>query len=57
MAWVPNYSSAIESTAILLPRLMEKMPIEELHQRYYDNSAIAALAVIVEDESRLARKA
>ena len=58
LAWVPSYSFAREHGDFAAEKfeeeiaagLMEKMPLEELRQRYRENSAIAALAVIVEDE-------
>ena len=58
LAWVPNYSSARERSDFAKEKfeegiaegLMEKMSMESFRRRYGDNSAIAALAVIVEDE-------
>ena len=58
LAWVPtNYSCAREHGDFAREKfeeiaegLMEKMSMESFRHRYGDNSAIAALAVIVEDE-------
>ena len=58
LAWVPNYSSAREHSDFAKERfeeeiaegLMEKISMESFRHRYGENSAIAALAVIVEDE-------
>ena len=58
LAWVPNYSSAREHSGFAAEKfeeeiaegLMEKMSMESFRQRYGENSAIAAPAVIVEDE-------
>ena len=58
LAWVPNYSSAREHSDFATEKfeeemaegLMEKMSMESFRQRYGENSAIAALAVVVEDE-------
>ncbi len=58
LAWVPNYSSAKDHLDFAKKKfeedisegMMEKMTMKEFVDRYGDNRAIAALAVIVEDE-------
>ncbi|CAE7693021.1 DSK1, partial [Symbiodinium necroappetens] len=58
LAWVPNYSSVEEHLAFAKEKfdedveegLMARMTLREFKERYGENSAIASLAVIVEDE-------
>ena len=57
LAWVPNYSSVEEHADFRAKReedvregLMAKMSMGEFLERYGEHTAIAALAVIVEDE-------
>ncbi len=58
LAWVPNYSSTREHLEFARAKfeeeieegLMEKMSLETFRERFGEHSAIAALAVIVEDE-------
>ena len=58
-AWVPNYCSVREHESYVREKfdedvaegLMEKMNLREFQERYGEHRAIAALAVIVEDEA------
>ncbi|CAE7384788.1 unnamed protein product [Symbiodinium microadriaticum] len=58
LAWVPNYSSVKEHLTFAKEKfdedveegLMARMTLREFKERYGENSAIASLAVIVEDE-------
>ena len=58
LAWVPNYSSVEEHLAFAKEKfdedveegLMARMTLREFKERYGENSAIASLAIIVEDE-------
>ncbi|OLQ03582.1 Anthranilate N-benzoyltransferase protein 2 [Symbiodinium microadriaticum] len=58
LAWVPNYSSVEEHLAFAKEKfdedveegLMARMTLREFRERYGENSAIASLAIIVEDE-------
>ena len=60
LAWVPNYGSTREHLDFAKEKfeeeieegLMEKMSPDTFRERFGENTAIAALAVIVEDEER-----
>ena len=60
LVWVPNYSSTEDHREFARDKfeeeikesMMEKMPMEEFVKRYGESRAIAALAVIVEDEEK-----
>ena len=60
MAWVPNYGSTRDHLDFAKAKfdeeieegLMEKMSPDTFKERFGDNTAIAALAVIVEDEEK-----
>ena len=60
LAWVPNYGSTRDHLDFAKAKfdeeieegLMEKMSPETFKERFGDNTAIAALAVIVEDEEK-----
>ena len=57
LAWVPNYGSTRDHLDFKLDEeieegLMEKMSLETFKERFGENTAIAVLAVIVEDEEK-----
>ena len=60
LAWVPNYGSTRDQLDFAKAKfeeeieegLMEKMSPETFRERFGENTAIAALAVIVEDEEK-----
>ena len=60
LAWVPNYGSTRDHLDFAKAKfneeieegLMEKMSPDTFKERFGDNTAIAALAVIVEDEEK-----
>ena len=60
LAWVPNYGSTRDRLNFAKAKfdeeieegLMEKMSPETFKERFGENTAIAALAVIVEDEEK-----
>ena len=60
LAWVPNYGSTRDHPDFAKAKfdeeieegLMEKMSPDAFKERFGDNTAIAALAVIVEDEEK-----